>query len=313
MSGAGTELESALSKILEGGSITVIDWSADWPRPETLGLSVRFGRVTTPTGWEPYRRERILEHLDAHGRTWLSELVLLSAIGSTNDLAMSRAASGSIEGLVLLAEMQTAGRGRRGREWVSPLAGSLSLTLGFDFSGPIGALSGLSPVVGLAALDGLTLLGAANIGLKWPNDLLSPRGKLAGVLIELLPAGAVTRVIIGIGINLEVTDVQRIRVDQPIDDLRTVCGGAAPDRSAVAGVLVSHIVRFVDEFRKNGFQPFMSAYDAHHVAQDRSVLVREGNRERVARVLGIERDGGLKIEVSDTVEILRGGEVSLRV
>jgi BirA family biotin operon repressor/biotin-[acetyl-CoA-carboxylase] ligase len=269
--------------------------------------------VQVPDSWSPLRHAHVLALLDGDARAWIKRLVLLPTAGSTNDLAMQEANRGGIEGLVLHAEMQTAGRGRRGRAWISPLGGSLSVTLGFDWTDPVASLSGLSSVVGLAVLDALLLVGAKDIGLKWPNDLLTPTGKLAGILIELHPAQGSTRVVVGVGINLRVSAAQRAQVDQPIDDLVSVCGGNLPDRSILLARVVSHIARFVRAFRSSGFGPFVDTFDAHHLAHSTEVTVREGERERRLRVLGIAADGGLKVDSPLGAEVLHGGEVSLRL
>jgi BirA family biotin operon repressor/biotin-[acetyl-CoA-carboxylase] ligase len=313
MSSPESGLAAALKSVVEGRAFPMAQWSADWGSPETFGLRISGEQVQVPPDWVALRQDRILSHLDVDGRAWIKRLVLLPVAGSTNDLAMAEARERDIEGLVLHAEMQTAGRGRRGRAWTSPLGGSLSLTLGFDWPGPVSTLSGLSPVVGLAVLDALLLAGAKDIGLKWPNDLLTGQGKLAGVLIELLPAEGTTRVVVGVGINLRVSGAQRAQVDQPIDDLESVCGGVLPDRSVLLATLVSHLARFVLAFRSAGFESFAGTYDAHHLAHSREVTVREGDRERTVHVLGIAPDGGLKVQSADGVEVLHGGEVSLRL
>lgn len=313
MTRLGISLGAALQSVIEGRAFAMKQWSTEWPAPEALGLRVSSGQVQVPPGWTPVQQDRVISHLDVDGRSWVKELDLLSVAGSTNDLAMEKARQRGIEGLVLHAEMQTAGRGRRGRAWTSPLGGSLSLTLGFDWPDPVSSLSGLSQVVGLAVLDALQLVGAKGIGLKWPNDLLTPEGKLAGILIELLPAAGTTRVVIGIGINLRVSATQRAQVDQPIDDLETVCDGLLPDRAVLLATLVNHLARFVLAFRSGGFEPFIESYDAHHLAQSRDVSLREGDRERTVRVLGIAPDGGLKVQSENAVEVLHGGEVSLRL
>jgi BirA family biotin operon repressor/biotin-[acetyl-CoA-carboxylase] ligase len=120
-------------------------------------------------------------------------------------------------------------------------------------------------------------------------------------------------VVVGVGINLRVSGAQRAQVDQPIDDLEAVCGGVLPDRSVLLATLVSHLARFVLAFRSAGFESFAGTYDAHHLAHSREVTVREGDRERTVHVLGIAPDGGLKVQSADGVEVLHGGEVSLRL
>lgn len=127
---------------------------------------------------------------------------------------------------VVFAETQTAGRGRRGRTWLSPPGLNLYVSCLKRFDGGLAGLSGLSLAVGVIVLRALTAADVQGAGLKWPNDVLTPQGKLAGILVELSgeyqgPCAAV----IGIGLNLRLTDALREQAGQPVADVAGLCGG----------------------------------------------------------------------------------------
>jgi BirA family biotin operon repressor/biotin-[acetyl-CoA-carboxylase] ligase len=140
-------------------------------------------------------------------------------IDSTSSSLLRAAAQGAPDLAVCMAETQTAGRGRRGRQWQSPLGGNVYFSLLKRFAHGMGALSGLSLVAGVALIQALGDCGVTGVGLKWPNDVLADGRKLAGILVELGgeflgPCHAV----IGIGINLRLPP--DIGIDQPYTDLR---------------------------------------------------------------------------------------------
>lgn len=158
----------------------------------------------------------------------LSNIEILMTIDSTNSQLMRRFQEGGPDSLVVLAEKQTAGRGRRGRVWQSPFASSIYLTLGWTFTEGVAAIEGLSLVVGLKVLEVLQRFGASDLQLKWPNDVYWQQRKLAGILIEVQgdPAG-VCQVAIGIGINVNLQETQNTLIDQPWVDLHTIIGNRA--------------------------------------------------------------------------------------
>src|SRR5690606_4226150 len=124
---------------------------------------------------------------------------------------------------VLLAERQTAGRGRRGRHWASPLAANLYLSASRRYGGGLARLGGLSLAAGTAVAEALRALGASGVQLKWPNDLVIGGRKLGGLLVEGSgePAGA-ARAVVGLGLNVRMPETEGGRIDQPWTDLGAV-------------------------------------------------------------------------------------------
>ncbi len=219
---------------------------------------------------------------------------------------------------VLLAERQTGGRGRRGRDWHAPLAAHVSLSLQRAFDGGLARLGGLSLVAGVAAVEALHTLGLDGVRLKWPNDLVVDDGaglrKLGGVLVEGggEHAGPV-RAVLGIGINVRLPGVTAALIDQPWTDLAALCGGAPPARDAVAAALLDAWLPALARFDRDGIGPFLSRFAAIDVLQGRAVVVQTV-RERVEGTAdGIAADGALRVCVAGgAVRGFHAGEVSVR-
>jgi BirA family biotin operon repressor/biotin-[acetyl-CoA-carboxylase] ligase len=191
------------------------------------------------------------------------------------------------------------------------LGGNLALSLGFAAPRPLPELGALSLVVGLAVLDALEGSGIAGLALKWPNDVLLHDAKLGGILMELVSAPGGPAVVVGVGINLRLPAAARLGIEQAVADLASAVT-VLPRRSYLAARLVDCIVTFTRGFADSGFAPFVPAFDRRHAFQDAEVLVLQGERALEARVLGVARDGGLRILTTDGERTVHGGEVSLR-
>ena len=244
------------------------------------------------------------------------DVEVLAGIDSTNSELMRRAVTGAPGGMCLAAEMQTAGRGRRGRDWHSALGASLTFSLLWRFDTGAAQLGGLSLVVGLAVLRALHKSGlrdAESVALKWPNDIVADGAKLAGVLIEtqgemLGP----TTVVIGIGINVSLSDKMKTGIDQPATDVRSLCA-QTPSRNRMLACVLQELVMVLDEFRQRGFQSFKSAWREHHALQGKAVRVvfADGSAQD-ATVKDVADDGALIVTVKGKQLHVTAGEVSLR-
>lgn len=236
-------------------------------------------------------------------------------IASTNSELMQRATVGAPSGMCLVAEIQTAGRGRRGRVWQSAFGASLTFSLLWRFERGAAQLGGLSLVVGLAVLRVLHTLAVSpnDIALKWPNDIVAGPRKLAGILIEtqgdvLGPTAAV----IGIGINVHLPDQLKAAIDQPVTDLRSITGKVISRNQLLAGVL-RELVGMLDQFQARGFPPFRNEWTAFHALHKKSVRVLSadgGVKEAVVR--DVADDGSLIVTYHGRDLILASGELSLR-
>jgi BirA family biotin operon repressor/biotin-[acetyl-CoA-carboxylase] ligase len=241
-------------------------------------------------------------------------LELLDECPSTNTELAERARAGAAHGAVLACEHQTAGRGRRGNEWVSAAGGSVTFSVLWRFSRSVGELSGLALAVAVGAAEGLEKLGVRGVSLKWPNDLLYEGSKLGGILIETMTdaAGQVAAVI-GVGVNVRLGTEARERIGQPVADL-AASGSGTPSRTAVLAELLASIAPALDLFSREGFAPFRQAWLRRHAWQGRRVvLVGTGRRLAEGQVIGIAADGALELACERGVERFHSGELSLRL
>ena len=280
---------------------------------EAFGLSVdkvhgRGYRLMTPVQWLTYGR--IIGHLGKHANRF--NIDILDQTGSTNTDMLDRAVRGAPSGSVLVAESQTGGRGRRGRDWHSGLGGALTFSILWRFDQGAGFLSGLSLVVGIGLARVLRKHGAADIMLKWPNDLLWRHLKLAGILIEL--AGDVmgpTVAVIGVGINLRLPDSLKQRIDQPVVDLAKI--GVQENRNLLFAEILGGLDIVLRQFSAQGFAPFREEWDSLHAYRDKIVRVRLPDKsEMEGRVKSIGEDGALLLQTRSGTRKFYGGEVSLR-
>ncbi|MBW3550415.1 MAG: biotin--[acetyl-CoA-carboxylase] ligase, partial [Proteobacteria bacterium] len=198
----------------------------------------------------------------------LDGLEVVWSIDSTNSELLRRPKPAGAQATVLLAERQTAGRGRRGREWASPLAAHLYLSLSRSFVGGLVRLGGLSLVAGIATAEALRGLGFDAVRLKWPNDLVvecdTGLRKLGGLLVEGggEHAGPV-RAVIGLGLNVRMPPTHAAaRIDQPWCDLGALTIAPVPTRDALAAALLTHWLPALDQFDTDGLAPFLPRYAA---------------------------------------------------
>lgn len=249
--------------------------------------------------------------LSARARAALSIRCLLQT-DSTNAQAMSAAAAGGASGLVVLAEQQHAGRGRRGRQWVSPFGANIYLSLVWQFGGGAAALSGLSLAVGVACVRALSTAGLAGLGLKWPNDLLVDGRKLGGILLEMTgdPAGE-CQVVIGVGINVAMTQAEAGAIDQPWTSLQAL--GVTLPRSQLVGLLLNALVAVLDEFARGGFAALRAEWMGLDAFRGAAVALLTVNQSVAGVARGVDDAGALLLETAQGLEAFHGGEVSLRV
>lgn len=250
--------------------------------------------------------DRIARAFAAHG--W--QVNFEQSVTSTNALALARLQQGAKAPFVILAEHQRAGRGRRGRGWTSPLGANLYFSYGFVTNDATRYLTGLSLVVGLAVVAALRGMGLVGAGLKWPNDVLVGRRKVAGVLIELSgDPGGECQVVIGVGVNVNMVEAN---IDQPWTSMKLESGHEA-DRSELAISLAGHLAAALELQRLQGFDAFRAEWEAHHLWQGENVTLRLGEREVSGKVLGIDGAGALLLSADGDVRSYSGGELSLRL
>src|SRR5262245_19680327 len=241
-------------------------------------------------------------------------LELVEVAPSTNTLLLHRAAAGAASGTVIAAEWQSAGRGRRGRAWHAGIGGALAFSLLWRFVQGAGVLSGLSLAVGVAVARCLNAKPGLRAGLKWPNDIVADGKKLGGILIEvsgdvLGPSAAV----IGIGLNVRLSQRVRLAIDQPATDIESLVGERI-DRNVLLARLLLELDSALTSFATHGFAPFRAEWERLHAHQGKAVtlLLPDGRSER-GTVRGVAEDGALLLEARGGLKRFHSGEFSLRV
>jgi BirA family biotin operon repressor/biotin-[acetyl-CoA-carboxylase] ligase len=252
-------------------------------------------------------KNKILSMLPCNIKERVNLDILLSH-SSTNDYLTSFKESAHQNYHICLAEHQTAGRGRRGKVWVSPFAKNISFSAGFLLGGGVEVLSGLSLVVGVAVAKTLESLGIKNVGLKWPNDVFVGDKKIAGILLEL--SGEATtnwNVICGIGLNVHMDKNDGVSIDQ---EWCSLTDSISIERNFVISKLLAQLVEVLELFKVEGFQSFMSEWARFDVLSGEKVVVTPNGVE--GYVVGVNMQGALLIKSVNGEHVINAGEVSVR-
>jgi len=266
-------------------------------------------------GGESLDPARIRERLGRELRERVTRVETVWSTASTNTVLLERAnpASGTSE--VLLAEHQSAGRGRRGRSWLAPPGGAICLSLSWTFRAVPQDLAALGLVIGVCALRALRELGVGGAALKWPNDLLLGGHKLGGVLIELRAESAGPAcVVIGVGLNLALGAelLERIAASGTIATDLASAGVPLPARNSVAAALIGACIRGLIEFERAGLKPFIDEWRAADALRGRAVSVSGADGVERGLARGIDVHGALMIETPQGVKRFISGDVTVR-
>ncbi|WP_460121809.1 bifunctional biotin--[acetyl-CoA-carboxylase] ligase/biotin operon repressor BirA [Pseudomonas sp. H3_G09] len=289
-----------------------ISRSAVWKQLQQLeaelGLSIHKVRGR---GYQLSAPLTLLDPLEITRKVSQWSVRVFDSVDSTNAEALRSISEGAPAPFLVLAERQLAGRGRRGRKWVSPFAENLYYSLVLRIEGGMRQLEGLSLVVGLAAMQTLRSTGVSNVGLKWPNDVLVGNKKIAGILLELVGDPAdVCHVVLGIGINVNMQVAHE--VDQQWTSIRLESGQAC-DRNDLVVELSNQLNTYIHRHQANGFASLQAEWAENHLWQGRSVSLIAGNSHIDGVVLGIDNQGGLRLMVDGVEQVFSGGELSLRL
>lgn len=232
-------------------------------------------------------------------------------IDSTNQYLLERVNQLS-SGESCLAECQTAGRGRRGKPWVSPFGCQLILSMYWRLEQGMAAAMGLSLAVGVAVVQALESLGYPGVELKWPNDLYYQGRKLAGILVEMSgSAGASCHLVIGVGLNLAMPSREGERIDQAWSELRHIQPELV-DRNLLAGRVLDHLQQAMLTFEQSGFASFVADWNRLDHFAGRPVRLLMGEQEIRGVARGIDDRGALRLETAEGIKFYLGGEISLR-
>lgn len=264
-----------------------------------------------PGGLELLDAAKITSALTPAANEFLSGIDVFQSTDSTNVQAMARASKPDAQGYVCMAEHQTHGRGRRGRAWVSPFGQSLYFSVVVQFSGGAAALEGLSLAVGVALARAVQKLGAQDVGLKWPNDVLYRGRKLAGILLEMTgdPSGA-CQVVVGVGLNVSISEAAAAEIDQPCVGMSEL----VPDvsRNELAAEVLNQLLPVLSGFQELGFSAYRDQWSALNVHGGKSVVLATASEFIEGEVVGVSATGALLLSVAGVIREFNGGEVTLR-
>jgi BirA family biotin operon repressor/biotin-[acetyl-CoA-carboxylase] ligase len=246
----------------------------------------------------------------------LQRIDVLFTVDSTNRYVTDHPATQYGQAVLCVTEIQQAGRGRRGRSWVAPFGSGICMSLGWLFDSMPPAFSALSLVVGVALTRALHSMGAHEVGLKWPNDLLWRGRKLAGVLIEMRgePDGP-AHVVIGVGLNLHLpaaSKQQLLEQHAEVTDLREVLGAHMLRRNELVATFTTHLLQVLTVFAREGFAPFVNEWQRYDVLSKAEVNVLQADRTVAGIARGVSEDGSLLVETAQGLQRFVSGEVSLR-
>jgi len=244
------------------------------------------------------------------------DIDVLDSCDSTNAVLLARAEAGAPSGSVVITREQTAGRGRRGRQWIASPGDSLAFSLLWRFA-PGTAPAGLSLAVGLAVAKAMARVpggtqgaGADDTALKWPNDILRDGRKLGGILIELVP-GTPHAAVIGIGLNLHLPAAMPAELRELSAAL--CAPGATADENTLYAVLLGELLAVLEAFAAAGFAPLRAGWMARNAHADARVsLSSDFGAARSGICRGVDTDGALLFETEGRIERVLSGEVSLR-
>lgn len=280
---------------------------------EKLGLSVfrvpgKGYRLADPL--QLLEPESIAEALSPAVRDRLKGITVLDSVDSTNTWLGAR----SSDPEVCLAEFQSAGRGRRGRSWVSPFAANLYLSLSWRFAEWPPGFTALGMVTAIAAVRALEALGVREVRIKWPNDLIAGGRKLGGVLIDIQgePPGA-TRAVIGLGLNVRMPAAAAQDIDQPWMDLATLTDGHPPERNRLAAALIGSLVTAMREFADQGFAAFSADWQSLDLVAGRAVALHSHEQTVTGVAAGVDEQGALLLKTPQGVKRFVSGDLSLRI
>ena len=262
----------------------------------------------------PIDAGNLVEELEKAAFAYARQVELLDTVDSTSDwLSRQQSGGADIHGKACITEFQSAGRGRRGRNWQGSPYCHLMFSMGWRFQKEAVEMTGLSLSVGVAVADSLRNLSGAPVGLKWPNDLWCGDRKLGGILVDLNTASKPdTQAIVGIGINLHEPGLENFDPGQPVTDLASNVQGELPSRTSIIAVVMTAVARSLDRFGQHLFGCDRERFNALDVFAGRKVQTSSGETSLEGIGQGVDALGRYRLRFSNgSVETIISGDLSL--
>lgn len=283
---------------------------------ESLGLrieAVRGRGYRLENQIELLSEKNIKKELSPIARQCCNGLAVLFKTKSTSSYLLNRLSTENSHGNAVFAEYQSNGRGRRGNQWISPLASGVCVSVAWHFDIAPNALGLLSLYMGVATARTLSALGIDNIGLKWPNDIVINDKKLGGVLLELRgEASGPVDVIIGIGVNYELPEFALADIDKEVTDISTLTEKRL-SRNKIASTLLSNIFEILQELQSGTNSSLLDEWRQYDQSVGRSAKLILPGKEIEGILKGVDNQGSLLMIVDGQQKSFTSGEVSLRI
>ncbi len=309
---SGTALAKAL-KLSRSAIWKQIQVLADWG-VEVVAVSGKGYKCVRPI--HLLNRQQIESALHPEVSSLLLDLEIHDSIASTNAYLLSLARQEPASGRVCLAEFQSAGKGRRGRHWVSPFGHNIYLSLLWCYPDGPAAIAGLSLVIGVCVIRVLRSAGIADVGLKWPNDILWQGRKLAGILIEVSgESSGPSHAVVGLGLNFYLPPDSASGIEQAWVDLAHIMGeGVSLQRNQWVAALLNELLPVVADFQAHSLIRYLAEWRSYDCLLGQSVTLYFGEYGHTGVVRGIDDQGQLILEgAQGQNRSFASGEVSFRV
>lgn len=279
---------------------------------ELVSLPGRGYRLLSPV--ELLSEDLIRENLNSRADGLLHRLEIHDVLDSTNSHLLRIAATGAANGTVCLAEYQQHGRGRIGRDWVSPFGANLYLSALWRFEDPA-QVSGLSLAVGVAVVRALNAAGVSGVALKWPNDILWGKAKLGGILIEVIgESHGNCAVVIGLGLNRHISDTSATGIEQAWTDLGRIASHSCPSRNRLIGLILNELLGLLDSYVVHGLAAYLDEWRSAHAFAGQEATIRIGGTLLEGIIDDVTQDGLLVLkEMDGRLRQFASGDLQLRL
>ena len=247
--------------------------------------------------------------LNPHTNSLVDDLLLHTSVSSTNDELWQRVSQGRTSPAVCISETQTSGRGRRGDQWLSPASGNLYLSISWPFPAET-AQNGLSIAIGISLINSLKSEGINDLQIKWPNDILYKRQKLAGILVESR-FGKQLNTVVGIGLNFKLPIATRNEIQQPTTSLQQLCTNV-PCRNRLAGKIIQTMINTLEQFQQHGLRDFIPSFSDYDALANQAITLISENDQHEAIAQGINELGELQYSYKGTLHSLSNSHTSIR-
>ena len=283
---------------------------------QALGLEIRAIRGKGYQLLEKFEflsKEEIRSMMTSKSKKSCKDIGVVFKTNSTNSYLLNQLDNESIHGSVVFAEYQLGGRGRRNKKWISPIGSGICFSVGWRFEVMPISLGLLSLYMGIAIARSLNSLKIKEVGLKWPNDIITMGHKLGGILLDIRgESTGPLDVVIGIGINYELPKYKLINIDQPIID---ICGASKKrfSRNMIAASLLSNVLEILHDLQTGANLNLLNEWRQfdYYIGKEATLILPN---EKITGILkGVDEQGSLLMLVDGKLLSYRSGEVSLRI